>query len=76
MDERKGADPKLILAVQMLSIGVILFILGLIALIITPLRSMTSFMRTAALLSYGSIIFVGFCFAVGGMIRYRRVKKK
>jgi len=76
MEEKKGADPKLIVAIQMLSIGIILLILGIAVLILSPLRTMASFLRLNSLISTGSIILVGLAFAIGGYIRLKRVKKK
>lgn len=77
MEERKGADPKLIVAVQMTSIGAILLILGLTVLLMSlgPLRSMEHFIRACAIASDCSIILVGLFFAIGGFIRLKRVKK-
>ncbi len=77
MEERKGADPKHILAVQMTSIGAILLILGLTVLLLSlgSLRSMENFIRVCAIASDFSIILVGLFFAIGGIIRLRRVKK-
>jgi len=75
MEEKKGADPKLIVAVQMLSIGIILLILGLIVLFLSPIRTMAAYFRISSLVSNGSIILVGLGFAVGGFIRLKRLKK-
>jgi uncharacterized membrane protein len=76
MEEKKGADPKLIVAIQMLSIGIILLTLGIAVLILSPLRTMASFLRLNSLLSTGGIILVGLAFAIGGYLRLKRVKKK
>lgn len=75
MEDKKGANPELIVAVQMLSIGVILLILGLVVLILSPTARMEPFIRSAFLISMGSIILVGLFFAVGGILRYARAKK-
>ena len=74
-EEKKGADPKLIVTVQMLSIGIILLILGLVVLFVSPLRSMDHFVRLTFLISEASIIIVGLAFAIGGGIRYKRAKR-
>jgi hypothetical protein len=75
MEEKKGADPKLIVAVQMLSIGIILLILGLVVLIVSQPSSMDHFIRLTFLVSEASILAVGLAFAIGGAIRYKRAKK-
>lgn len=75
MEEKKGVDPKRIVAVQMFSIGVILFILGIIVLALSPIRSMTPFIRANSIISDGCIIGVGLGFAIGGFIRLKRLKK-
>jgi hypothetical protein len=74
-EDNKGADPKLIVAVQMLSIGIILLILGAVVLLVSPLASMDHFIRLTFLISEVSILVVGLAFAVGGWIRYKRAKK-
>jgi nitrate reductase gamma subunit len=71
----KGANPKLIVAVQMLSIGIILLVLGLVTFILSPLAKMDPFIRLTFLISMASIIAVGLAFGVGGGILYRRAKK-
>jgi len=75
IEGKKGADPKLIVAIQMLSIGIILLILGLVVLFLSPLRSMDPFIRLTFLISISSIIVVGVAFVIGGSIRYKRVKR-
>jgi hypothetical protein len=75
MEEKKGANPKLIVAVQMLSIGVILLILGLIVLFLSPIRTMAPYFRISSVVSNGSIILVGLGFTIGGFIRLKRLKK-
>lgn len=75
MEENKGANPKLIVAVQMLSIGIILLILGFVVLVVSDIGAMERVIRLTFIISMGSIIFVGLCFAVGGILRYLRVKR-
>jgi low affinity Fe/Cu permease len=75
MEEKKGADPKKIVAVQMLSIGAVLFLFGLIVFVLSPLGRMTPVIRTWSLASNISIIAVGLFFAIGGFIRFKRAKR-
>lgn len=75
MEKKKGADPKLIVAVQMTSIGIILIILGITVFLLSPIRAMEPFIRLASIISNSSITAVGLFFAVWGFIRYRRVKR-
>jgi hypothetical protein len=75
MAKNQGADPKLIVAVQMLSIGLILLILAGVVLWLSPVGRMDSFIRLTFLLSMGSILLVGGGFAVAGAIRYRRARR-
>ncbi len=75
MKESQGADPKLIVAVQMLSIGLILLILAGVVLLLSPVGRMESFIRLTFLLSMGSILLVGLGFAIAGAIRYRRARR-
>jgi len=76
MEERRRADPKMIIAVQMLSIGVILFILGLTVSLLSPVSRMEPYIRMTFLISVGSILLVGILFSIGGIIRYKRVKRR
>lgn len=76
MEEKKGADPKLIVAVQMLSIGIVLIVLGFTVFILSPFSRMEPFIRICSIASYASITCLGIFFAVGGLIRYKRVNKK
>jgi Na+/phosphate symporter len=75
MEENKGADPKLIVAVQMLSIGAILLVLGITTFLLSPVSSMEPFIRLTFLISMGCIVAVGMGFGISGAIRYRRAKK-
>jgi len=75
MEEKKSVDPKLIVAIQMFSIGIILLILGVLVLVLSPIRSMVPFIRASSLISNGSIILVGLGFSIGGYIRLKRLKK-
>jgi hypothetical protein len=74
MDNPKGANPKLLLAVQMLLIGLVLVILGLTVFWLSPLSQMEPFMRKMSWLSDLSIILVGLAFTIGGLVKYRKVK--
>jgi len=75
MQEKKGANPKLIVAVQMFSIGVILLILGLIVFFLSPIRTMAPYFRISSIISDASIILAGLGFSIGGFIRLKRLKK-
>ena len=80
MEEKKGANPKIIVAVQMTSIGIILIILGITVFLLSPLDPllnprMTPFIRTCSIISNGTITVVGVLFAIGGLIRFRRTKR-
>jgi len=75
MEEKKGADPNLIVAVQMLSIGIILLVLGIVTFLLSPVSRMEPFIRLTFLISMGSIVAVGAGFGIGGAVRYRRAKK-
>ena len=71
----EGANPKLIVAVQMLSIGLILLVLGIVTLVLSPVTEMDPFIRLAFLISMGGIIAVGLAFGVGGGILCRKARK-
>jgi hypothetical protein len=71
----EGANPKLIVAVQMLSIGIILLILGLVTFSLSSVAKMEPFIRLTFIISMGAIIVVGLAFGVGGGILYRRARK-
>jgi hypothetical protein len=85
MDEKKGADPKLIVAVQMTSIGVILIILG-VTVFILSLLSMTGvtqthnpwtpYVKACSIVSNVTITLLGVAFAIGGLVRHHEVAKK
>ncbi len=75
MKEAKGADPKRVVAVQMFSIGVILFVLGGVTLLLSDPPAMAPFIRRAFLISIGCIILIGLAFGIGGLLRLRRVKR-
>lgn len=74
MNNPKGANPKLLLAVQMLLIGLVLIILGATVFFLSPLSQMQPFIRKMSLLSNLSIILVGVAFTIGGLIKLRKVK--
>lgn len=73
-DENKGSNPKLIVAVQMLCIGIVLLILGTTVILISPVKTMTPLFRLWSWTSNGSIVLSGAAFAAGGLIRYKRAK--
>ncbi|UCF43407.1 MAG: hypothetical protein JSV99_00295 [Planctomycetota bacterium] len=85
MEEKKGADPKIIVAVQMTSIGVILIILGLAVFILSMLsitglsataNPWTPNIKTCSIISNGVITLIGVGFAIGGVVRLKRAKKQ
>ena len=73
--DKKGADPKLILAVQMLSIGIILIILGVTVFLLSPLEPMDPYIRKMSLISNSVITFLGLAFAIGGFVKLKKLKK-
>jgi len=75
-EPKQGADPKLIVAIQMVSIGVILIILGVTVYLRSPIGKMAPFFRLNSILSTGAIFVTGVLFFIGGYIRYRKTKKK
>ena len=72
-DNRHPTNPKRIVAVQMLCIGVVLLVLGVVVVLSSPVKSMTPLFRTWSVVSNGAIILAGIAFAVGGVIRFRRL---
>jgi len=85
MEEKKGADPKIIVAVQMTSIGVILIILGLTVFVLSILtmagtaptdNAWTPYIRMCSVISNGGITILGIAFAIGGVARFKRAKKQ
>jgi nitrate reductase gamma subunit len=74
-EEYKGVNPKLVIAVQMLCIGIVLLILGITVFLLSPIRAMEPFIRTQSLISNGSISLVGIAFTIGGFFRLKKVKK-
>jgi len=74
MNDNKGANPRFLLAIQMLLIGLVLVILGVVVLILSPIGQMQPFIGKMALFSCLSIILVGVAFSVGGLIKLKRVK--
>lgn len=76
MEERSAADPKIIVAVQMLSIGIILVILALAVFFVSPITKMMPFIRLTFIISVSCIFLVGLSFSIGGIIRYKKAKKK
>ncbi len=80
MEEQKGANPKLIVAVQMVSIGIILIVLGITAFILSPLDPlvnprMTPSIAMWSVISNSSMTILGVVFAIAGLIRHARAKK-
>ncbi len=85
MEERKGADPKIIVAVQMTSIGIILIILGLTVFILSMLsmaglsptpNPWTPYLKTCSIISNVGITLLGVAFAIGGVVRFKQAKKQ
>jgi hypothetical protein len=85
MEERKGADPKIIVAVQMTSIGIILIILGLSVFILSMLsmaglsptpNPWTPYIKMCSMISNGGITLLGVAFAIGGVVRFKQAKKQ
>lgn len=76
MDQNQEANPKKIVAIQMLSIGIILFILGVTVLLQSPYGRMEPFVRLCSILSTGAIISAGVLFSVGGYIRLKKARRK
>jgi len=85
MEEKKGADPKIIVAVQMTSIGVILIILGLAVFVLSMLtmagaaptdNPWTPYIKTCSVISNTGIILLGVAFAIGGVVRFKQAKKQ
>lgn len=75
MEKPKGADPKMIVAVQMFSIGLILLILGIATFALSPVKAMAPFIRLTFLVSMAAIMAVGAGFSVAGGILLRRARK-
>ncbi len=73
--EPQGTNPKLIVAIQMLCIGIVLLALGIVVFLLSPLKTMEPFIRTQSWISNGSIVVTGLAFAIGGWIRLKKVKK-
>jgi high-affinity Fe2+/Pb2+ permease len=85
MEEKKGANPKIIVAVQMTSIGVILIILGLTVFVLSMLtmagaaptdNAWMPYMKICSVISNGGITILGVAFAIGGAARFKRAKKQ
>lgn len=74
MNELKGSNPKKILAVQMLMIGIVLLVLGIVVFLLSPLKAMTPVVRTWSLVSNGSIVLTGLAFSIGGLVRHKNLK--
>jgi hypothetical protein len=75
-DQNNDTNPKLIVAVQMLCIGIVLLVLGLAVTVLSPLGKMTPTFRFWSIASNGSIILAGLGFTIGGIIRHRKVKSQ
>ncbi len=76
MKEKKGADPKMIVAVQMLSIGIILVCLGTLVFFLSPIGRMDPFVRICSIASNSSITLLGLFFIIGGFFRYKKAKNE
>jgi len=85
MEERKGADPKIIVAVQMTSIGIILIIFGLTVFVLSMLsmagsvptdNPWTPYTKTCSVISNTGITLLGVAFAIGGVARFKQAKKQ
>jgi uncharacterized membrane protein YidH (DUF202 family) len=85
MEERKGADPKIIVAVQMTSIGVILIILGLTVFVLSMLsmagvvptgNAWTPYVKTCSVITDVGIVLLGVAFAICGIARFKQAKKQ
>ena len=74
-EEYKGADPKLLVAIQMIAVGIILLILGVTVFLLSPLGKMAPFIRLCSLLTNSSLIVTGLLFWLGGYFRLRKVKQ-
>ncbi len=75
MNNKQPTNPKLIVAVQMLCIGIVLLVLGIVVVLRSPVGTMTPLFRSWSIISNGAIILTGAAFTVGGIIRYRRIKQ-
>lgn len=75
MKEKKDADPKMIVAVQMLSIGIVLVFLGMIVFLLSPISRMEPFIRICSIASNSSITLLGLFLVIGGFLRYKKAKK-
>jgi len=84
MEQEKGADPKIIVAVQMTSIGIILIILGLTVFVLSFIsmsglastaNPWTPYIKICSIISNGSITLLGIAFTIGGLVRHKRAKK-
>lgn len=69
------SNPKLLLAVQMLCIGVVLFVLGIAVVLQSPLGRMSPAFRFWSIASNGSIILTGLAFGIGGAVKYARCRR-
>ena len=70
-EEYQGADPRLLVAVQMISVGIILLILGVTVFLLSPLGKMTPFVRLCSVLTNSSLMVTGLLFGLGGYFRLR-----
>ena len=74
-EEYKGANPKILVAEQMISIGIILLVLGVAVFLLSPLGKMTPFLRLCSLLTNSSLVVSGLLFGLGGYVRLKKAKK-
>lgn len=74
-EQPQGADPRLLVAIQMISIGIILLVIGVTVFLLSPLGKMTPFIRLCSVLTNSSMVVTGLLFGLGGYFRLRKVKK-
>jgi hypothetical protein len=74
-EEYKGADPKFLVAIQMIAIGIILFILGVTVFLLSPLGKMAPFVRLCSVLTNSGLVVTGLLFWLGGYFRLKKAKK-
>lgn len=76
MPETPASNPKLILAVQMLCIGIVLIILGVAVILRSPLGAMAPVFRFWSVASNAAILLAGLAFTAGGVVKYRKVLRE
>ena len=76
MGEEKLNRTEIIISTQMLSIGIILTIFGLIVVIFSPFKTMKPYIRMWALISDFGIVGLGLIFTIVGWVRSKKAKKE